>query len=252
MICLALDTTTRDGSAALVVDDRVVDQRRGDGSRSHAERLPAELLDVAAAHGVALTDVDVFAVAAGPGSFTGLRIGIATVQGLAFVERRGVVAVSALEALAHLAAADAAPGSIVAAWIDALRRDVYAASYRVVDAAPFAPERLTAIAAPLVGDPGEILERWRAEGSTPSVCIGDGAGRYAEILAAHAPGSRIGGVPLLAGAIGRVATRRASRGETVRPEAVHPLYIRRPDAEVDRDRRNTKDTEDTPGTTLRP
>ena len=249
MICLSLDTTTRDGSVALLVDDEVVDERRGDGSRSHAERLPAELLDVAAAHGVALSDVDVFAVAAGPGSFTGLRIGIATVQGLAFVERRRVAAVSALEALGHIAAAGAAPGSIVAAWIDALRQDVYAASYRVGDAASFVPERLIPIAAPLVGHPSEILGRWRAEGSVPSVCIGDGAARYAEMIASHAPGSRIAGVPLLAGAIGRIATRRASRGETVPPAAVQPLYVRRPDAEVDRERRIG--TTDSTGPTIR-
>src|SRR5262245_23454403 len=78
---LSLDTTTRDGSAALVDDDRVVEVRRGDASRSHAERLPGDLLSLVGAHGLTLGDIDVFAIAAGPGSFTGLRIGIATIQG---------------------------------------------------------------------------------------------------------------------------------------------------------------------------
>ena len=102
MRVLALDTTTREGSAALVVDDRVVDERRGDASRSHAERLPGELLAIVDAHGLVLSDLDLFAVASGPGSFTGLRIGIATVQGLAFTTRRTIVTVSALEALANI------------------------------------------------------------------------------------------------------------------------------------------------------
>src|SRR5689334_6326911 len=130
MVCLAIDTTTRDGSVALVVDHRIVEERRGDASRSHAERLPAELLDVAAAHGVTVADIDLYAVAAGPGSFTGLRIGIATIQGLAFVEQRPVVAISALDALAQIAAADLDAGTGIASWIDAQRKDVYAAVYR--------------------------------------------------------------------------------------------------------------------------
>ncbi len=236
MICLSLDSTTRDGSVALVVDDRIVEERRGDGSRSHGERLPRELLDVAAAHGVAIADVEVFAVAAGPGSFTGLRIGIATVQGLAFVERRMVVAVSALEAAAHAAAERALAGTIVAAWIDAQRQDVYASSYRVADALPYTPERLTPLAAPMVGDPAHLLEGWRSEGAVPRVFVGDGAVRYAEVVRRGVPGAELAAVPLLAGPIGRVAIVRAGRGEAVHPAAIQPLYVRRPDAVVDRER----------------
>ena len=77
MRVIALDSTTRAGSVALVEDDCVIDERAGDASRSHAEWLPGEIVDLAAAHGVALAEVDLFAVASGPGSFTGLRIGIA-------------------------------------------------------------------------------------------------------------------------------------------------------------------------------
>jgi tRNA threonylcarbamoyladenosine biosynthesis protein TsaB len=105
MHVLALDTTTRDGSVALVDEIGIVEERRGEGSRTHAERLPGELLALAAAHGLSAGDIDLFAVASGPGSFTGLRIGIATIQGLAFTTKRPVVAVSALEALAASAAA---------------------------------------------------------------------------------------------------------------------------------------------------
>lgn len=248
MQVLALDTTTRAGSAALAVDDRVVDERRGDASRSHAERLPAELIDLAAAHGIGVSDIDLFAVAAGPGSFTGLRIGIATVQGLAFVERRSVVAISALEALAQIAAVDLEPGAIVGAWIDAQRGDVYASLYRVADAPAFTPERLTTIAEPHVGDPDTVLAGWNREMVTPACVIGDGAVRYAAVVAQRMPGARVGGAPLLAGAIGRMAVVRAARGDAVHPAAIQPLYVRRPDAEVDRERRSITTT-DTPDTT---
>src|SRR5262245_22323963 len=103
MLILALDSTTRAGSVALVEDDGVLAERRGDAERSHAERLPRDLDAVLEAHGRRTSDVDLFAVAAGPGSFTGLRVGIATMQGLAFVHRRPLAAVSALEAMALMA-----------------------------------------------------------------------------------------------------------------------------------------------------
>src|SRR5256885_1879850 len=74
MRVLALDSTTRAGSVAIVDDDAVVDERAGDATRSHAERLPAEILALADANHTAIPSVDLFAVASGPGSFTGLRI----------------------------------------------------------------------------------------------------------------------------------------------------------------------------------
>src|SRR2546427_8154700 len=159
MRALALDTTTRAGSVALVDDDRIVDERSGDGARTHAERLPAEILALADAHGLALADVDLYGVASGPGSFTGLRIGIATIQGLAFVHRRRCVGVSALDALAQLGSLDLLPGTLVAAWMDAHRRDVFSAVYRVTSAPPFSPERLVHVEGPTVGDPASTVER---------------------------------------------------------------------------------------------
>src|SRR5262249_60630925 len=95
-----------------------------------------------------LADLALTAVASGPGSFTGLRIGIATVQGLAFVHGRSVFSVSALEALAHAASATLAPGTVIAAWMDAHRRDVFAAAYRVAAAPLFSPGRLEELDAP--------------------------------------------------------------------------------------------------------
>src|SRR5712691_135126 len=179
MRVIALDTTTRAGSVALVEDDRVIDERAGDASRTHAERLPAEIIALADAHHVALSDVDLYAVASGPGSFTGLRIGIATMQGLAFVHRRRIVGIPALEALAHAQTADLDAGTLIAAWMDAHRRDVFAAAYRVAAAAPFGAGRLREVDGPTVGDPASTLARWIDEfAMTPSVFVGDGASLY--------------------------------------------------------------------------
>lgn len=247
MRILSLDTTTREGSAAIVEGDRVIDVRRGDGSRSHAERLPTELIALLDAHGRSFVDVDVFAVASGPGSFTGLRIGIATIQGLAFTCGKRVVAVSALDALARLARStfdvqgSRVPETRIAAWMDARRGEVFAAIYGVPEddgATAFDADRIAVVEGAAVGTPALMLERLRTgETSGPLVFTGDGAVMYAEDIARAFPAAVVVRPEPIAGAIGLIAAGQAHRGETIDPAAIQPLYVRRPDAEVARDAR---------------
>jgi tRNA threonylcarbamoyladenosine biosynthesis protein TsaB len=237
MRVLALDSTTRTGSVALVEDDRIVEERCGDGSRTHAERLPVELVALADAHHVALADVDLYAVASGPGSFTGLRIGIATVQGLAFVHHRRVFGIAALEALAHATAAPFSPGTVIAVWMDAHRRDVFAAAYRVTAAAPYTAGRLEQVDGPSVDAPASILRRWTEQlPRPPALFVGDGAELFGREIEQAVPTARVLSPPIVAGTIGRLAVARAS--EAVEPAAIRPLYVRRPDAEIARDARS--------------
>jgi tRNA threonylcarbamoyladenosine biosynthesis protein TsaB len=195
------------------------------------------LIALVAAHELALADVDVFAVASGPGSFTGLRIGIATVQGLAVVNRRAVVGVSALDALAQIAGGSAEEGCVVAAWMDAHRHEVFSALYRVSAAPPFDGARLTVLDPPSVGDAASTLARWRESLPEPTVFIGDGAVMYADAIARTLPDASILPLPLLAGAIGRLAVAQARSGATMNAGGIRALYVRRPDVELSRDRR---------------
>jgi len=227
MRVLALDTTSRAGSVALVEDDRVVRERAGDPSRTHGERLPKELADL----GAPWPTIDLFAVASGPGSFTGLRIGIATMQGLALVGGRRVVGVSALEALAQLASAGAGPGALVASWIDAQRGEVFSSLYQVTAAPLFAPEHLVELDGPAAAGPAATLAAWSNYDVSSATFAGDGAVRYGTALGF----GRTAPPALLAGAIGRMAAIRASRGLTESPAALHPLYVRRPDVELHRE-----------------
>jgi tRNA threonylcarbamoyladenosine biosynthesis protein TsaB len=232
MRVMALDTTGRAGSVALVEDGRVVREREGDAARTHGERLPGELASL----GVPFSTVDVFAVAIGPGSFTGLRIGLASIQGLALVSRRPVVGVSALEARAQLAGKTLEAGALVACWIDAQRGDVFSALYRLADAPVFTPERLIELEAPAVADPTRTLAEWsKHHGVDSAIFTGDGAVRYERALP-HAGDARYLTAPVsIAGAIGCMAAVSAARGLAARPESVHALYVRRPDAELHRD-----------------
>ena len=232
MRVLALDTTSRAGSVALVDGDRVITEIAGEVSRSHAERLPGDLTRALDTHGWRAGDVDAFAVVAGPGSFTGLRIGIATMQGMAFVLSRPLVAVSALEALAQAAAFSKQPGTIVGAWVDAHRHEIFSALYGVTAAPAFSPERIAELEGPSVGAPAAVLERWRRRGAETAVVAGDGTVTYRDLLERVS----VADVPLLAGAAGRMAAFRIARGEAAAPDVVRPIYVRRPDAEVARER----------------
>ena len=242
MRVLSLDTTTRAGSAALVEDDRIVEVRSGDPSRSHAERLPGDLLSLVVAHGLVFGDIDVFAIAAGPGSFTGLRIGIATIQGLAFTCGRRVVAVSALEALAQSASVEEPgtgnlePGTLVVSWMDAHRREVFGEVFRVAGGPPFEAEHLESVDAIRVGPPAALLEGLRAAFSAVApIFAGDGATLYSADISRAFPAAQIGAASPIAGAIGLMAVASARRGRTIDPAAIQPLYVRRPDAVLARE-----------------
>ena len=168
MIVLALDTTTRAGSAAVIDGGRIRAQLSGDATLTHGQRLPADLIRVVDQAGVALDDVDLLAVAAGPGSFTGLRVGIAAMQGIAFAKELKIVPVSALDALAR----DAADGRrAVAAWMDAQRGQVYAALY--------APGGHILIE-PTSVSPEETLAAWAQRGAPDAISSAD-AGQMAPV-----------------------------------------------------------------------
>ena len=216
MLVLALDTTTRAGSCAVARDGEVLRERAGDPDRLHDVRLPGDLMALLEEVGVALDDIDVFAVATGPGSFTGLRIGIATMQGLAFAAGKPLIGVSAFDALARLAVA-----TRVATWVEAWRGEVYAALYE--DGVEVEPAT--------VEHPDRLLERLSAQRGI--VFIGGGAQTHRDaILAALGDGARIAEpvAPLLAGTIALMAGESARAGHQPPPHAIRPLYVRRPDA----------------------
>jgi tRNA threonylcarbamoyl adenosine modification protein YeaZ/ribosomal-protein-alanine acetyltransferase len=226
VVVLALDTATRQGSVALL-DGEVLHERAGDAARTHGQRLPAELLDWLQVHGRALGDVTRFAVIAGPGSFTGLRVGMATVQGLSLATGIPIVAVPSLEAVAF-AWHQHAPHDVrpLAACIDGQRGEVF---FQV-----FAPASRRSLLAAQVATAGGAVEALRRLGAPSVVIAGDGAIRYRDAFAAVA-GAYVAATPgTLAGAAARLAAEETAQVSS--PHALRPIYIRRPDAELARDR----------------
>jgi tRNA threonylcarbamoyladenosine biosynthesis protein TsaB len=157
VITLALDTSTRAGSVALRRDGVLIRAHVGAADVPHGGRLPADLLDLLAACDVSLPEVTLYAVAIGPGAFTGLRVGIATMQGFAFAHGRPLAGISALEACAYAVQDDAAAAGmpLVAAWADAARGEVFTALFAR------RPDRvLTPVDEPAVQSPQATLARW--------------------------------------------------------------------------------------------
>ena len=248
MLVLALDTTTRQGSIALAREGAIIGMYAGDANTTHGERLPGDLVRLLDAHALRVADVDVFAVASGPGSFTGLRIGIATMQGLALANGKSLVGISALDALNDVALRSQpsalspepshspqpsafGPDSEVCTWMDAQRGQVFSAIYsgRIV------------LESAMVEKPADILRRWQPEGSRPHVFIGDGALMYRDLIHQAEPNALIiDPVGPLAPAIARLAAAYIELHGAASPDAIRPIYIRRSDAELARDRKGQK------------
>jgi len=135
MHILGIDTTTKTASAAVVRDNKTLAEITSSGSISHSENLMPMIDYTLKCAGVTLGDVDLFAVSCGPGSFTGIRIGVATIKGLAFgSESNNCVGVSSLLALAYnFNCAGSDSDILILPVIDARRKQVYNAVFSGVN-----------------------------------------------------------------------------------------------------------------------
>ncbi|HWD65354.1 MAG TPA: tRNA (adenosine(37)-N6)-threonylcarbamoyltransferase complex dimerization subunit type 1 TsaB [Solirubrobacteraceae bacterium] len=238
MRILALDTATSATTVALAelraagsaLDESAVELRDDPtpGSRPNHTRRLLELIEaVMAQTGVDWSDIDRLAVGVGPGTFTGLRIGIATAQALAYSRGLPLTPVSTLEALA-LPAVDATPEQAVIAVLDARRGEAFAAAWRAGDR----PGPKPPVLPPAVLDPPS-LQMAAAELGPGSLAVGDGAIKFAADLRHSglivAPeDSELHRVSALA------HCRLAVDLEPGRPGDVQPEYLREPDAEIAR------------------
>ena len=252
MVILALDTSSREGSVALARGGTVVASAGGDPSRTHGERLPSDILQLLEAHDVALSEIELYAVSAGPGSFTGLRVGIATIQALALVHQRSIMAISTLDAVANAALEPEVAGSstpdLVVAWLDGQRRDVFAALYEWIQPTSGLTGKsdrtsraaVRPVAGPVVGEATRVLDAWEDQMCGRAVgFVGNAVVSTRTLLKLRFGDASclMDSVPPLAPIIARLAGKRAQRGEAVAPHAVRPVYVRRPDAELAREQR---------------
>lgn len=214
MRVLAVDTTTPRGSVALVEGTETRGEVRLTAADSHSRWLVPAIDFLLGELGLAVSDLHAYAVATGPGSFTGLRVGISTVQGLALASGRPCLGLSALDALAALVRDGA---ETLVAMMDAYRGEVYAALYD--RSARLRSERR-------VGPPEAFLDE--VHGS--AAFVGCGAERYGAEIRTRLPQALFPPCePFLAAALGRLAEPLLVAGEGRGPEALRPLYLREAD-----------------------
>ena len=189
MVTLAVDTSQAIGSAALAVDGAVVGVGRFEEPSSHLVALGRTVENLLSASGRSARDIDRIAVVIGPGSFTGLRIGLAFAKGLHAAIGVEMVVLDSLRLLAlpHLAEAPS-----VCVMIDARRGEVYAAVYAPASAAETGADAGFAreVASPRAQAPAAFLDALNA---APALFIGTGALAHADRIRSRFPGARIGG-----------------------------------------------------------
>lgn len=224
MKILALETATIAGSIAIVDDGYgLISEVRVNLKIAHAERLMPSIQWILEASRVSIDDIDAFAVSIGPGSFTGLRIGLSTAKGLSYAANRPIVPVPTLDAFARTLPYCS---YAICPMFNARKSQVYAALYtwenhecrKVMDEAAVAIDTLLK----------NIHER--------AVFLGDGAKLYRQQIsgalgdrALFAPESRMSPS---ASTVAEIAIEKMGKGESADPVGLTPFYIRKSEAEL--------------------
>jgi len=236
MKILAIDTSTMLGGVA-IMDDSIglVAEMRLNVKSTHSERLMISIDSLLKQSGYAIADMDCFAVAIGPGSFTGLRIGLSTVKGFSYATGNPIVSVPTLEALANNFPFCQYP---VCTLLDARKKEVYAAMFKWKD------DGFVRLIDELSIKISDLLERIEAKGKqqgfshTNIIFTGDGALLYKDKIINHmgeeaifAPSEKM--VPSPAN-VALIGIKKALNAEFSEPINLVPFYIRKSEAELKR------------------
>ena len=222
MRLLAIDTTTPNGSGAVLEDGRVLASFEDASASSHSARLLASVEGLLKPLGLGIRDLDAYAVTTGPGSFTGIRIGLSTVKAFAFASGRPVAPVSSLRALAWKFRED--PGA-AAPMVDAKKGEIYAAVFRIGRGG------LEEIVPEGAYEPAAFLAR--VPRGAPVRLIGTGIAVCGDLIAAAlgADGRVSPLAPFIGIEVGLLGAEILAAGGGLSAEALEPLYFRKSQAE---------------------
>lgn len=224
MRILAIETSTMVGGVAIMGEtEGLIAEQRLNVRTAHSERLMSAVAQALKQAGLQISDIDVFGLSTGPGSFTGLRIGLSAIKGFSFATGKPVVSVPTLEALAWNFPFSAFP---VCTMLDARKKEVYAAVFRwvgggferVIEEAPVKPLDLL-----------ETLEY-------PVIFTGEGSLIYRDVVQEIAGKDAIFAPPQymvpLPSNVAYLCLKKAANGEFSASPDLVPFYIRKSEAEL--------------------
>ena len=227
MKVLAIDCSAKSVSAAIAENGKLIAEGFLNIKLTHSETLMPIIEQLLSNSRLTLADIDAFAVTAGPGSFTGIRIGISAVKGMAFSEQKPVFAFSTLEAMALSLANSKFLTGTVCGLMDARRNQFYNALFKLENG------KITRLTDDRTVE-AEILKDELKQYDSPLILMGDGA----ELFVRSTEGK---GIPVKlppehlklqrASSVSFAAEGRAAAGDTVDPDKLLPVYLRLPQAE---------------------
>ena len=224
MIVLAADTSTAINTVAICSGEVVLAESIVDAGRRHSERLLETIQWLLAEATLSLSDIEILAISTGPGSFTGLRVGVATFKGLAAGLRLPLVGVPTLDAMSRLLPI---PDATVCPVLDARMKEVFAAAYTYSG-----PDRRK-----IVEDKVCAIEAFVELLPAPAWFLGQGATLYASRIRNVMPEARFApathNMPRAA-AVASEAVTRLDEGDPGDAARVAPVYLRKAQAELNR------------------
>lgn len=221
MLTLAFDNSSRTASISLLQDEVVLYETIINKGLNHSEVLLPAIDEACLLTGIRLTEVDLLACTLGPGSFTGLRIGISTLKGLMMATGKPAAGVSSLAALALNIDCSK---KIIGAMMDAGRGQVYLAHYQYNQKGD-----LGELDAPIAIDPHGLLSHYEDE----VIFVGDGANKYAELIKTISPKYQVASTEkqfISAAAVARLAMKKYRHNDLLDLAKCVPVYLRSADA----------------------
>jgi tRNA threonylcarbamoyladenosine biosynthesis protein TsaB len=225
MIVLGIETATMAGSVAVVKENSLMAELVIDSVKSHSERLLKSIDQVLEASQILVEKCDAVAVSIGPGSFTGLRIGVSTAKAIAFAIQKPIIGISTLEVLScNLPFAC----GLICPMLDARKKEVFTALYEWID------KRLKIIASERVLPPAKMINT--LDRSQETIFLGNGAQLYREFIRSEF-GEKAVFPPIYhnfprASVVASLGMKRLVQKHTDSVETLVPKYLRLSDAEI--------------------
>ena len=230
MLVLSVDSSYSTAPCALIKDDKILAEINLNDKKQHSVILMRLIDSILKEYEIDINDIDAFIISRGPGSFTGLRIGMATLKGLAFASKKPLISVSTLDALAYNSISFQ---GIICPIMDALRDNIYTCLYKNEN------NNLTPLIKEQCLNINELVTILK-EQTLPIIFVGDGVAKHKEFLQENIPNSFFApnhsNFPK-ASSVGELGIKKINDGVIENIDSINPIYLRKSQAEREYEKR---------------